>query len=116
MSWGLMRMNKIIETNIKIDDKLFDEIENMGYKRKDKYTVMYRHNFRIQKKDNELHITYTYYDENGRTIIITDSEKVRVWKVDDTYMVHAKNKYYYGFQHEVMKHLISDEDMKRINN
>ena len=91
MSWGLMRMNKIIETNIKIDDRLFDEIENMGYKRKDKYTVMYRHNFRIQKKDNELHITYTYYDENGQTTIITDNEKVRVWKVNDTYMVHAKN-------------------------
>lgn len=109
-------MNKIIEANIKIDDRLFDEIENMGYKRKDKYTVMYRHNFRIQKKDNELHITYTYYDENGQTIIITDNEKVRVWKVDDTYMVHAKNKYYYVFQHEVMKHLISDEDMKRISN
>lgn len=109
-------MNKVIETNIKIDDRLFDEIENMGYKRKDKYTVMYRHNYRMQKKDNELHITYTFYDKDGRPIIITDNEKVRVWKTNHTYMVHAENKYYYGFQHEVMKHLISDEDMKRINN
>lgn len=116
MDWGLMKMNKIIETNIKIDDRLFDEIENMGYERKDKYTVMYKHNFRMQKKDNKLYITNTYYDKDKRLAIITDNEKVRVWKINHTYIVHAENKYCYGFEHKVMKHLISDEDMKRINN